>query len=232
MDYYNKAFQSLQSLLTDENIDKSIENYKSKQEYTEDNPRDRTSWYHESYPLIIATFNNTRGQQQKGRWVARLALTSSWVPTIPTPALEEQAMTELSRLEMKYFNRKLEEINVGEQEEEKYFDIGNAEPIMLKVFLQLADRIVNGGGNWDRSISSTTKVLHFMCPGLFPMFDGNINQIIYGNKSFNYPKYHGYVFALREFLQTSSQTGKIKKLAEKEQLSLIRMTDILLFHME
>jgi hypothetical protein len=239
MDLYSQSLQSLRYYLDSSNVIHVIDSYRLKKESGVCNSKDKTYWYSISYPVILNRFEQTRGSTALEAWIERVGLISSWISSIPAPKLNGHAIEDLVYLENKFYKLKLEEVRVESylgdigtiHHGEMIFEAdGERPPVLIKNFLQMADQIVNLEGRWDSTFPTTTKLLHFMCPHLFPIFDKNINNIIYDGGTLTYPKYHCYVFSLREYLQTTDNIDLLKKLAKEEQVSLIRLVDIILFN--
>lgn len=125
------------------------------------------------------------------------ALLSSWLPSIPNPTLDNQAIEEMVFLEGVFYLAILENVGIEsflgamntKHHGEMIFDTKDRPPVLIKTFLEYADRITNISGRWEGILSTTTKLLHFMCPQLFPIFDEKISKIVFGNKQ-TYARYH------------------------------------------
>lgn len=232
------TYQKLTELLSRENIIKTIKSYDNKISYQPINHSDKTVWYAKSYPVILKGFARTRGLSDETIWVERIALISSWLPTIPNPNLNKEAIQDMMYLEGIFNEVKLETIGIesylGEMNTvhhgEIIFDTAeNRPPVLIKSFLETADRVTNLSGRWHGTLSTTTKLLHFMCPHLFPIFDKKISSILFNGKQ-NYINYHNYIFALHEFLHNADETVLLKKISEEKDISIIRTVDIILFN--
>lgn len=236
---YEQAKYKLNEILTVENINQSISNYHKKvNEPVKDNT-DKTKWYYLSYPRILQRYKETSGLINQESWVERVALLSSWLPSIVNPALDMQAIDDMVFLERIFSDLKLEEIGVEsylgavdtKYHGEMIFDTSSGKPpVLLKTFIENAGNITNISGRWEGTLSTTTKLLHFMFPHLFPIFDRRINEALFGGLQ-NYAKYHTYTFQLRELLQTNNESTKlIASIAEEMNISQIRVVDIVLFN--
>jgi hypothetical protein len=65
----------------------------------------------------------------------------------------------------------------------------------------------------NTQLSSTTKLLHFMLPNLFPIFDTKVCKQLFGTTHQTYEKYHAYVFELQQFLEQSHVASYINSIA-------------------
>lgn len=195
---------------------------------------DKGHWYAISYPVIIQLFEATRFEQTESNWVQRLAMVGSWLPTIINPKLSDEAIRELQSLEERFYNVKLEEI--GEEiRGERIFKAPNLPAVSIQDFVKATYQITSGAKRFDGNLSTTTKLLHFMHPHLFPIYDKKIhNRLFNGEGQQTYQKYHAYIFALRKWLEDNKETrlSLLKRLAREMNVSVIRIIDCTLFYTE
>lgn len=233
-----KVEQKLFQKLTIANIEKALEilNSKKKQKFVKG---DKNYWYFLSYPVILRRFSETKDIDLHEKWVERIALIFSWIPGIPYGGFNEEAIRKLFLLEQNYYDVKLESTSVTKYEDsvkkkqgELTFRIdGKPKMETLDIYIKAADGLLNFGGRWNFTLATTTKLLHFMCPSLFPIYDSNINAIIFGGQP-SYSKYYGYIFALQRYLQKSETRPILEELARRECVSLVRLVDLILFNLE
>lgn len=234
---YQQTLSRLNKLLSEENIIKSISIYEQRLQNFVKNNTDKTAWYSVSYPMILKRYQETRGSSNLGAWIERVALLSSWLPSIPNPDLNKKAIEEMVFLESIFHDVRLEEVGVESflgavntiYHGEMIFDTEDRPPVLLKTFLENADKITNLSGRWEDTLSTTTKLLHFMCPHLFPIFDRKVCQVLFGEKQ-KYARYHCYIFALREFLQTADEFELIYRISLEKDVPAIRVVDYILFN--
>lgn len=81
-------------------------------------------------------------------------------------------------------------------------------PYTINNLVEAADQILNSGGRWNYTIPTTSKLLHFMCPALFPIYDSNINKMMFGGQV-NCEKYHAYIFGLQQFLNDTEMRDEL-----------------------
>jgi len=94
---------------------------------------------------------------------------------------------------------------------------------------ELANSVLNYGDT-RLNLPTTTKLLHFMLPELFPIFDSNVCKALYGNDRVeDYNKYHAYIFALLDFLEYEPEAGVLFRAAQDTKLPLLRVVDLVLF---
>lgn len=218
----------LRPLLSKESADNQIKNF------NEDN-----YWY----KLFLEKFQATRGSNHVDTWIERVALMYSTLPTIPPRVfssndkeLQEQ-MNILTELESYYFEAQLETIGktsyLGSDPDfhrEIIFPSYNGSlDSSIRHFLYPAGKIIHQDPNFDSQLSSTTKLLHFMCPNLFPIFDRKVCKKLFGSEYQSYKRYHQYVFLLQSFLQETYEGRYICEQASKMSVSPLYIVDLVLF---
>jgi hypothetical protein len=171
-------------------------------------------------------------------------LVYSWLPKIPLKsfALEDDMLqvniNKLSELESIFYEAKLSTIGrttylgslySGEtifSSYKEYYDIA------IREFLVPAGYVIHKEPNLNTQLSSITKLLHFMCPHLFPIFDTKVCKQLFGTTRQTYERYHIYVFGLQQFLQQSEVGSYILSLAEKMELSPLYIVDLVILNLE
>jgi hypothetical protein len=163
------VYLKLNEILTYEAIDTQISKFTSD-----------SYWYKQSYRQFIKRFRETRGETDIGIWAERLALVYSWLPKIPLKsfALDDDMLQvnidRLSELESTFYDVELSTIGRtaylgslyhGEtifSSYKGYYDTA------IREFLVPAGYVIHKEPNLNTQLSSITKLLHFMCPYLFP----------------------------------------------------------------
>ncbi|GAX90041.1 hypothetical protein [Effusibacillus lacus] len=205
---------------------------------------DRGFWYNKSYPYFIQRFEETRPVNQlETVWIERASYVYSWIARIPVTKLDHRAIRELAALEHLFAGCTLQEVGtesylgglgdpkMAAHHGERIFGTGNGRPpVLIHQFVELANEIINyGSGRYN--FPTTTKLLHFMFPGLFPIFDSNVCRVLYGNEYIeDYIKYHAYVFALQDYLSGGKYSREILVEAERANLPPLRLVDLVLFN--
>ncbi|CAM5734250.1 hypothetical protein SAFG77S_11599 [Streptomyces afghaniensis] len=199
-------------------------------------------WYKYSYSPFVKRFNETRGTSGVDVWTERVALVYSWLPKIPRSSFAtdlreiQEIINKLTEIERYFYNAELLSIErtayQGEYQGETAFSSCNGYYDMgLRDFLIPAGKLLHDTVRLDTQLSSTTKLLHFMCPNLFPIFDTKVCKQIYGpSANQTYSKYHSYVFGLKEFLENSEIVFTLKHHAEKMNVSVLYIVDLVLFN--
>lgn len=222
----------LRQLLSKESVDNQINNF-----------NENNYWYKSTYKLFLEKFQATRGSNHVNAWIERVALIYSWLPTIPLNAftlnnkeLQEQ-INILTELENYYFEAQLETIGktsyLGSDPDfhgEIIFPSYNGSlDSSIRHFLYPAGKILHQDPNFDSQLSSITKLLHFMCPNLFPIFDRKVCKKLFGSEHQSYKRYHQYVFLLHSFLQETDEGKYICEQASKINVSPLYIVDLVLF---
>lgn len=201
-------------------------------------------WYKQSYSQFLKRYKETRGETNIGVWAERVALVYSWLPKIPLNSfaidtdLLQVYIDRLSELESTFYDAELATIERtaylgssyhGEtifSSYKGYYDVA------LREFLTPAGYIIHKEPNLDTQLSSTTKLLHFMCPSLFPIFDTKVCKQLFGTTRQTYERYHMYVFCLQQFLQETKVGSYILSLAKEMDLSPLYIIDLVIFNVE
>lgn len=241
---YEQAPHSLRQLLTRERVEAALSSIiKSEQNACPQDKDDRGYWYSKSYPVFLKRFDETRSNNKsESAWIERTACVFSWIPRIPVVRLDENALFDLAELENLLSTSKLWEIGtesylgglndpiMGIHHGERIFGTGAGNlPVLIKEFVKLANSILNYGEE-RCNFPTTTKLLHFMFPNLFPIFDSNVCQALYGNARVEeYNKYHAYIFSLQDFLRDEPVTEAIFRVAQETKLPVLRVVDLVLF---
>jgi len=197
-------------------------------------------WYLYSYPVFIGLFSQTAKDNQRSAWVQRIACVFSWIARIPTPNLDETVLETLTKIANTYQKEKLWQIGTesflggqGNQDRlrhhgERMFGADIAKtPAVLRDYLEPANKLLNNSDHWEKNLPTTTKLLHFMCPYLFPILDNRITKVLSIGKIPSYVNYHAYTFALQGFLVESKTM--IAEL-EASGVNPLRLIDVILLN--
>jgi hypothetical protein len=196
--------------------------------------KDKNLWYQTTYPIIVKRYEETSKSPLLECWAERISWVFSWVAAIPAGGFDENAMNALSLLEQQFSAAQLENVGVEgihskNHGETMFIPPNNTEPSPIKDFIILADKIIHVTESWNSTLSTTTKLLHFTFPGLFPIYDAKIHAVLFGGKTKSYRHYHAYILALHEFLRSSDMLPTLKVEAEKEGVTLVRFVEMLIF---
>lgn len=199
---------------------------------------EKSRWYYASYPVILTRYEQTKNLPIQECWIERIAWVYSWIGQIPAGGLDREAMYALSEIESRFAEATLQNIDVESytgstfpelQGETLFSSFGEGDPVPIKEFVILADKILQVSGSWSTTLSTSTKLLHFTFPGLFPIYDSNISNLLFGGKTRDYKQYHAYIMAMREFIMTSELMPVIKREAKSEGITEVRLLEMLLF---
>jgi hypothetical protein len=199
-------------------------------------------WYKYSYKTFIKRFKDTSGEISLETWTERVALIYSWLPRIPLSSFTLEthdliALTsKLTELESIYYDAELALIGrtayLGSDfhGENIFPSYKGHYDLSIREFLEPAGKLLHGKINIDTQLSSTTKLLHFMCPHLFPIFDTKVCKQLFGTTHQTYGKYHEYLFSLQEFLREEEMGQYIINIAREKNLSPLYIVDLVLFN--
>lgn len=181
-------------------------------------------WYDQSYPFFVERFQETRRCYfEENSWIERKAYVFAWITKIPHGGKFNLNTTlELYKLEKEYCEKKLYELSSKE-----------LAGIPLDYLLKLAYRVLNDGGHWISTLATSTKLLHYMCPALFPIFDKKICRVLYSQENPSYGKFKGYISALYQYLNQTENEELIEYLKVKSNIrkvSVLRLVDLTLYN--
>ncbi|CAN7766707.1 hypothetical protein LJR153_007290 [Paenibacillus sp. LjRoot153] len=200
--------------------------------------KDKNRWYQTTYPVIIRRYEESRTSPLLECWAEWISWVFSWVAAIPAGGLDEEAMNALSLLEKHFGDVRLESIGLeslmgdiysANYGETMFVSSNKSDSALIKDFVILADKIIHVNESWNSTLSTTTKLLHFTFPGLFPIYDAKIHTVLFGGKTKSYRHYHAYILALHQFLRTSDLIPLLKVEAQKERVTLVRFVEMLIF---
>lgn len=216
----DKAQMNLKQKVTRDTIDYSLRNQ-------DQQPIDL--WYQQSYTLILQRFSAgcEAFPTQMDQWIERKAWVGSWLPTILKGEINQADVALLAELESKYRTIKIVDMTTDS------LSTFNWEEDIYK-FLEASDKILNGNGNgnWHENVSSTSKLMHFMCPQLFPIMDAVVCKEIISVKARNnrHRHYFDYFSALIGFLEEDVALKEyIVKISTEQKVSVLRIIDLVIF---
>lgn len=188
--------------------------------------RHQQDWYDLSYPFFVERFKETRSSYyEEHAWIERKAYVFAWIAKIPHGGeLNPKTIMQLYPLEKEYCDKKLVELTPKE-----------LKAFPLERFLKLADQLLTDGGHWISTLSTSSKLLHFMCPSLFPIFDKTICRTVFAQENPSFGKYEGYICALRKYLKQSENeelAEYLKVKAKERNISVLRLIDLTLYRQE
>ncbi len=92
----------------------------------------------------------------------------------------------------------------------------------------------------NNSSVGASKLLHFICPAFFPIWDSRVAKAFFGRKKISYQlvnktkKWKIYTDTLREWTQISAVQKRCKELRDRvdfpREISDIRLLELVLFH--
>lgn len=222
----NPVLLKLEELMTRNKIEEKVKIFK-----------DKDYWYKHSYGTFIKRFDETRGRATSEAWTERTALVYSWLPRIPLQSFNlkpedlNKIINSLTKLEAIYFDADLSNIgNIKFSNQETIFSLyKGCSNLSIKKFLELGGRLLHSEARLNTQLSSTTKLLHFMCPGLFPIFDTKVCNKIFGTNYQTYDRYNTYIFSLQQYLEEGTEAAHIKEIANNLGVSPLYIIDLVIF---
>lgn len=242
MTLFNQCYSNITKYLTEENLLNAKEVFENNVSTHSTTYQDKSHWYAISYPVIVKLYEETRFKQTETDWIKRLAMVGSWLPTIINPSLSTEVIEDLEWLEGHFHHVKLEEIgeesylgNVGTDDHGQriFSTLNNLPPVLIKDFVKATNRITSTRDCFDGNLSTTTKILHFMHPHLFPIYDMKIHKLLFDGTQ-TYSRYHTYIFALRQWLEDHKESTLplLQEIAAQHEVSVIRVVDHTFFNLK
>lgn len=192
---------------------------------------DRDIWYGLSYPYFIERFRETREHNQSEEvWIERITYVYPLLARIPVKKLETNTYKKLAILERQYYQCSIFDFKT-------YIDHMSDKPENMKrlkewvLFLfNLANEMIQyGSGHYN--FPTTSRLLHFMFPDLFPVFDQKICRVLYGNDQVDdLSKYITYLLAIQKYLSSGAFHQIIMQEARAMNVSPLRIIDLKLMN--
>lgn len=223
-----KVYLKLDEILEKEKIETLISKYD-----------ENSYWYKSTYKKFINIFNETRGNKDIEEWAVRTALVYSWLPTIPLKAFSLDEATiknhifELEKLESRFYNKDLALIEITYDSNIKESVLSSQKRdsnIKISEFFLHAGYMIHKEPRLNTQLSSVTKLLHFMCPFLFPIFDTKVCLQIFGTKYQTYDKYFIYLLGVQQYLKKGKSNSYVKELARERNVSPLYIMDLVIFN--
>lgn len=203
---------------------------------------DRSFWYRKSYKVYISRFAELRKNNKKeDAWIERVGMVYSWIKKIPVAMLDFEAIQELAALEDQLYQSSI--VSIGHESYQggqgnpiklKYhgdriFGTRDIPPIPIDHFIHLANRIINTGRN-SVNLPTTSKLLHFLLPSLFPILDQHVANTVFGaQKNLNINYYREYIFSIQDYLIDGEHRELLISQAKDHQRSSLYILDQILF---
>jgi len=175
-------------------------------------------WDWSSYPIIVKQFENLAGKHTEKAWVKRIAYTFSWIQRVPQSTTPKIPNGNFIKLEKKFQQAKLKKIKFAEMDGEKQISYKTNQHL-INEFLSPVSSMLYTTDNIDTQLPTLTKLLHFMFPNLFPFFDRNVCERVFGSSYTSSSRYFSYMEGIKLYLNNGTQAAYLVKKAEKMQLS-------------
>lgn len=232
---YSDVKEKLNNEVTEARIDDAL----SRMSNPDPSDEPRRKWYRASYPRFLEVFQRTAHTADPQAWVERIACVFSWIGSIPTPRLEPEFLEALVDLERRFSTATLWEIGIARDKTERggasevhasdvllHEPEGSKNAVPFSDFLRPANKLLNGSDRWEQTTSTSSKLMHFMFPSLFPILDGNVATRLGLGTPPNANGYCVYLMGLRELLQEN--TGILERCRAQNRHPL-RVIDQILF---
>ncbi|WP_010647994.1 hypothetical protein [Oceanobacillus massiliensis] len=189
------------------------------------NGEQANKWQQVSYPVIINYFANAAGKHSKKSWVKRIAFTYSWLQSIPRHAKPNEIDKNFIELEKDFQHVKLKKIKFIETENDKIIGFKKKQH-SLNEFLLPISALIFDKENLDTQLPALVKLLHFMFPELFPMFDRNASNRIFGSSFQSISRYYSYMEGLKTYLNDGTNAAYLVKKAKERSLSPLYLIEL------
>jgi len=228
------VFDYLENKVTKDRLQESLEALENKQPTNERS--DKSYWYANSYKPFIEYYKNNNRSKDINTWAIKVSMVYSWIASIP-PA-NFSVIEELVSLQEVYGEVKLWEVGVksyivkqgdthrSQHNGEDIFCV-NGEVALIRDFLEPVNTLLNNSQNWATTISTTSKLLHFTYPDLFPIFDKVVCVNVFGSEIRNYNRYYSYIWGIRNFIKENKW---IVDLGDSSGYSPLKLIDLVIFN--
>lgn len=204
-------------------------------------------WYHQSYPIFVKNakrFVTCKENDQKKELLTNLVTnTMSWIAGIPKSSIHDrQLITAIHDVSSASSNKNYNtcSINVSSK---KIITLAckDGNNLNISEFVQLTNKLINSNEQFN-NFPTVTKLMHFFNPNIFPIFDTNVRNVLFGNKKtqptgkqFTY-----YIQALCNIHQDSQYDKLLSSLTDEVntalrsknhycELTSLRVIDLMLF---
>ena len=205
-------------------------------------------WYNQSYPVFI---KNARSFVEcndiitiKELLINLVTNTMSWIARIPRASVHDMELVtrihELSRnVSSQTYNTCT--IDTYNTTNDIYLRYDNNVNININEFARLINSLINGNDNFN-NFPTVTKLMHFINPNIFPIFDKHVRNVLLGHK--NAPptgkQYINYMHALHNLFNSPTYSALLTSLTTEvntslrnagcfSDLSTLRIIDLMLF---
>lgn len=145
-------------------------------------------WYHQSYPIFIR--NAKRFVECKDITLQKESLTNlitntmSWIAGIPKSSIHDQGLvariheisTRLS--DQTYTSCDIKKSSNANTEERDLY-CKNGTLVNINEYVKLINILINSKNAFN-NFPTVTKLMHFINPNIFPIFDTNVKNVLFG----------------------------------------------------
>jgi hypothetical protein len=224
--HYNKGSKCLNTLiaylcgLEDDSWDRAGKTIKEK-----------SSWYMESYPVILDCFAKTRDNLQKSNdmtsQVIRSSLVGSWVPTILKPKFTPAKIEAYCKVTSELTDKKIDGIIV--EEGKLTIKDGNIKFEIFEILKATKPLVSRSETSYTPNIPAVSKLLHFDLPALFPILDKNVAEELYSVSNPSKSDYCKYFNEIVGLVSDKIWEEKIAPVAKDAGVTELRLIDCVIF---
>ena len=207
-------------------------------------------WYHQSYPVFIRNakcFIESDNSNQKKELLTNLITnTMSWIAGIPKSSIHNNELVErvhaisriVSRQSYKTCNIS---ITNNDNPEEIFLCCEDDTEININEYVRLINTLINSNDKFY-NFPTVTKLMHFINPNVFPIFDTNVKNVLFGESKAlpTGAQFICYIQALRNLLKDPIYGLSLRSLTDEvnaslctaghyNNLSTLRVIDLILF---
>lgn len=207
-------------------------------------------WYHQSYPVFIRNakrFVACKDNSQKKELLTNLVTnTMSWIAGIPKSSIHMDDLVERiheiskSVSNKNYFTCDVD-IPLDDNDGEMFLYCKKGTKININEYVRLINTLINSNDKFY-NFPTVTKLMHFINPNIFPIFDTNVKNVLFGESKalptgdqficymqalhnlFKNPTYGPLLTSLTNEVNTS-----LRNAGYFSDLSALRVIDLMLF---
>ena len=148
-------------------------------------------WYHQSYPVFIRNakfFVESDDSEQKKELLTNLITnTMSWIAGIPKSSIHDNELVErlheMSKIasSQSYDTCNLE-ISKDANIEEIFLRCNDDTETNINEYVRLINTLLNSNDRFY-NFPTVTKLMHFINPNIFPIFDTNVKNVLFGEST-------------------------------------------------
>lgn len=192
----------------------------------------RDAWYQDTYEFILRSFSDQGNSPDK--WILRKSLVFTWIMGVPSSGLDGERASKMDAHEAKLSGLTLGGPGLSITEERLSHP---SVEIDLRNLLADGSAFLNSPDRGAETVATTSKLLHFMNPALFPLLDSQVKKTLKKNGAEDAPpnerftEYIDYMAAMNLFIRTHSDVlaSRNDGCTLSEWVTPVRLIDLCLF---